>query len=132
MKAVDYGFIPSSFSIISSHRNKQERETAESLVFQDAARGVYKKLVIKDNRIAGGVPVRVVDLLEPVQVQGEDTEHPAEPAGPPERDPQGRGAFADRPASKRLRVGPATRCALFLACRRIRRRDARDSLRNPG
>ncbi len=35
----------------------QDDAQAESLVFQDAARGVYKKLVLRDNRIRGSVLV---------------------------------------------------------------------------
>lgn len=50
-------------------------DTSESLVFQDAARGVYKKLVIKNNRITGGVLVGdTVDGTYYFQLMREDTD----------------------------------------------------------
>lgn len=50
-------------------------DTAESLVFQDAARGIYKKLVVKNNRITGGVLIGdTVDGAWYFQLIREDTD----------------------------------------------------------
>lgn len=52
-----------------------DSDTAESLVFQDAARGVYKKLVIKNNRVTGGVLIGdTVDGAWYFQLIREDTD----------------------------------------------------------
>jgi nitrite reductase (NADH) large subunit len=60
---------------VFSAGNFLDGDASESLVFQDAARGVYKKLVIKNNRITGGVLVGdTVDGTWYFQLMREDTD----------------------------------------------------------